>query len=346
MKRFLSLILCMLILSTACAYADVYPLDEVLPSIAYFTDEELGTLIETALAEQATRDAARAAEEAAAKAEEEAAMLEEEEYIERPTVERGSKGDEAKRVQEKLIELGFLAGVADGDFGKKSEAAVLLFQKANGLEETGIADSMTQHIMYSARVINKEAYDNMPIATGDGWEILKDYYYSTRYYNYYIFILKNTSGYNADISANICFYDADNNLVGVANGSKDACENNQVTCWMFENDDLAFDHVTVDITMSEETYYKDGGQSCIELTANIVGKKAIVSAKNNGSEAVKFVEYRALFIDSNGEVVGYDWGYFTDDDNELKPGATEMREVSTSKTFTDVKLYALGRIDK
>lgn len=346
MKRFLALILCMLILSTSYAYADVYPLVEILPSIAYLTDEELATLIQNAEEEQGRRDAARAEEEAAAKAEAEAAMLEEEEYIERPTVERGSKGDEAKRVQEKLIELGFLAGIADGDFGKKSEAAVVLFQKANGLEETGIADSMTQHVMYSARVINKEAYDNLPIATGDGWEIIKEYYYSTKWDNYYIFILKNTSGYNAEITVNICFYDADNNLIGVSKSSEVACENNQLTYWSFTNDDVPFDHVTVDIAMSEDTYYNDGGQSCIEVTSNVVGKKAIISAKNNGSDAVEFVEYHVLFLDDNGQVVATDWGYLSDDDSEIKPGATEMREASTSKSFSDVRVYAHGRIDK
>lgn len=345
MKRLFSLVL-ILILTASFAYADQYTAEEMLPSIPLFTDEELAMVIEAATAEQNARSAALAEEEAAAEVEEQEAIFEEEEYIERPTVQRGDKGDEAKRVQEKLIELGFLLGTADGDFGKKSEAAVKLFQKANGIEETGIADGMTQHIMYSARVINKEAYDNMPIATGDGWEIIKEYYYSTKWDNYYIFLLKNTSGYNAEISVNIYFYDADNNMVGVANGSERACENNQITYWVFSNDEIAFDHVTLDITISEDTYYKDGGQSCIELTTNIVGKKAIIAAKNNGKDIVEFVQYNVLFLDENGQVVATDWGYITDDDSELKPGATEMREASTSKAFSEVKVFVHGRIDK
>lgn len=345
MKRLFLLIL-ILMLAFSSAYADQYTLDEILPSIPSFSDEELVMLIEAVTSEQNTRNAALIAEEAAAKAAEQEALLEEEEYIERPTVQRGDKGDEAKAVQERLIELGFLSGVADGDFGKKSEAAVMLFQKANGLEETGIADSMTQHIMYSSRVIDKEAYDNMPIATGDGWEIIKEYYYSTKWDNYYIFTLKNTSGYNAEISVSIYFYDADNNLVGVANGSEYACENNQITYWMFGNDEIAFDHVSLDITLSEDTYYKDGGQSCIEVTTSIVGKKVIIAAKNNGNEAVEFVEYHVLFLDGNGQVVATDWGYLTDDDSEIKPGATEMREASTSKQFSEVQVFTHGRIDR
>lgn len=343
MKRLFALIL-ILILSASVAYADQYTAEEILPSIAYFTDEELAMIIEVATTEQSARNAARIEKEEAAKAAEQEELLEEEEYIERPTVQRGDKGDEAKAVQEKLIELGFLAGAADGDFGKKSEAAVKLFQKANGLEETGIADSMTQHVMYSSRAIDKEAYDNMPIASGDGWEIVKEYYYNTKWDNYYIFLLKNTSGYTADISVNAYFYDADNNLVGVANSSEYACEDGYLSYWSFSNDDIAFDHVDVEITMEEDTYYK-GGQSSIEVSTNIVGKKVIISAKNIGTQTVEFVEYHVLFFNENGEIVTTGWGYLTDDDSEIKPGATEMREENAYESFADVRVIVSGRID-
>lgn len=344
MKHLVVLVL-ILALTASVAFADQYTAEEILPSISSFTDEELVMVIEAATIEQNARNAARAEEEAAAIAAEQEALLEEEEYIERPTVQRGDKGDEAKAVQEKLIELGFLVGTADGDFGKKSEAAVKLFQKANGLEETGVADSMTQHIMYSARVINKEAYDNMPIATGDGWEIIKEYYYSTSYDNYYIFLLKNTSGYMARIGVNAYFYDADNNLVGVADSTEYACENDCITYWSFSNDEMDFDHVTLDITMTENTRYKNGGQSNIELSTNVLGKKVILAAKNTGSEAIEYAEYHILYLDENGKVIGTDWGYITDDDSEIKPGATEMREESSYDKFSDLKVILHGQID-
>lgn len=65
------------------------------------------------------------------------------------SVSKGSKGDAAMRVQQMLIDFGYLAGTADGDFGKKSEDAVKAFQAANGLEETGVADPMLQMLMTS-----------------------------------------------------------------------------------------------------------------------------------------------------------------------------------------------------
>lgn len=52
----------------------------------------------------------------------------------------GSKGESVKLMQEKLIDLGYLAGDADGIFGKQTEIAVMLFQERNDLEVTGVAD--------------------------------------------------------------------------------------------------------------------------------------------------------------------------------------------------------------
>lgn len=344
MKRLASIALVLvLMLSAAVAHADIYTAEEILPSITHFTDEELVQVMKAIVAEQNARSAAKAEEEAAAFQ----AKLEEEEYIERPTVQRGDKGDEAKAVQERLIELGFLAGVADGDFGKKSEAAVMLFQKANGLEETGIADSITRHVMLSAGVVDKEAYDNRPIAVGDGWEILKEWRYTAEYinYNYYAFTLKNTSGYTAEIGVSAKFYDADDNLVGVADKTQNACEDGYVTYWAFSNDDIDFDHVELKIRMSKDKYY-EGAQSALQIETSVVGDKVIISATNTGDKPVRFAEYNALFLDENGEIVYTNWGYIGDDDTEIKPGATEMEEANAwGADFAEAQVYVLGRID-
>ena len=63
----------------------------------------------------------------------------------RPTVRKGSTGDDVKYVQERLIELGYdLAPYgADGKFGNKTLAAVKAFQKANGLTADGVVGPLT-----------------------------------------------------------------------------------------------------------------------------------------------------------------------------------------------------------
>lgn len=55
----------------------------------------------------------------------------------------GDKNNTVKEIQEMLIRLTYLGGNADGDFGKKTEAAVIAFQRDNGMEQNGI---ITQEI--------------------------------------------------------------------------------------------------------------------------------------------------------------------------------------------------------
>ena len=52
-------------------------------------------------------------------------------------------------MQNRLIELGYLDDAADGTYGENTQVAVREFQKANGLEATGIADPETQQKVYS-----------------------------------------------------------------------------------------------------------------------------------------------------------------------------------------------------
>jgi len=59
------------------------------------------------------------------------------------TYKLGSKGDEVRRIQEKLKALGIYRGPLDGDFGGGTEAAVKLFQQREGLEVDGIVGPIT-----------------------------------------------------------------------------------------------------------------------------------------------------------------------------------------------------------
>ena len=55
----------------------------------------------------------------------------------------GASGEEVARVQQRLIELGYLEGDADGKYGEKTAAAVRSFQEAHGMSATGEADDAT-----------------------------------------------------------------------------------------------------------------------------------------------------------------------------------------------------------
>ena len=65
------------------------------------------------------------------------------------TLEFGSEGEEVKKLQQKLQDLGYLAGSVDGKFGVGTEAAVIAFQRSNNLTADGKAGTATQNKLYS-----------------------------------------------------------------------------------------------------------------------------------------------------------------------------------------------------
>lgn len=77
----------------------------------------------------------------------------------------GSKGDDVKKLQERLIELGYLKGTADGEFGQKTKAAVIKYQKENDLKETGIADVDFLRSIHSPK-LPKSIRDNIQMIDG------------------------------------------------------------------------------------------------------------------------------------------------------------------------------------
>ena len=62
----------------------------------------------------------------------------------------GDTGAEIRKMQQRLKELGYLTGSADGDFGSATEAAVRAFQARNGLTVDGKAGSATLNKLYSS----------------------------------------------------------------------------------------------------------------------------------------------------------------------------------------------------
>lgn len=60
-----------------------------------------------------------------------------------PMLRTGSRGDAVRKLQELLNAKGYTCGSVDGIFGSKTYAAVLAFQKTNGLAADGIVGSLT-----------------------------------------------------------------------------------------------------------------------------------------------------------------------------------------------------------
>lgn len=75
-----------------------------------------------------------------------------EKEVEEETPDSFAKGDyheKIKDIQERLSSLGYYEGTADGSFGSGTEEAVKNFQGANGITQTGVADSFTLEMLFS-----------------------------------------------------------------------------------------------------------------------------------------------------------------------------------------------------
>ncbi len=65
-------------------------------------------------------------------------------------IELNDRGASVRQMQERLIELGYLTGEADGAFGRQTYRALRAFQAANGLTVDGVAGQRTQTILYES----------------------------------------------------------------------------------------------------------------------------------------------------------------------------------------------------
>lgn len=95
----------------------------------------------------------------------------------RSTVRYGSKGNDAKLVQQRLIDLKYLTGKADGQFGTQSVNALKAFQQNNKLVADGVAGSGTNAVLFSwLALAADEKATNLPTPTPapEAEEITKD----------------------------------------------------------------------------------------------------------------------------------------------------------------------------
>ena len=82
------------------------------------------------------------------------------EHVENWTdIGRGSSGEQARKVQESLIDLSYLTGEADGVYGGMTAEALAQFQTASGLEATGTADVFTWFMLHEAAGGSPEAIE-------------------------------------------------------------------------------------------------------------------------------------------------------------------------------------------
>lgn len=153
-------------------------------------------------------------------------------------------------------------------------------------------------------------------------------------------VVENTSDYNLELRASLKTYDSAGNLLAAKDATHNAVGQGTTTAYSFMLDE-DYAKTEYELTPSVEDYY----QSVVDdltYTSNSAKNKEVVSVTNNGQIAARFVEGYALFFKGD-KLVGHAFVYFTDDDSEIKAGATITKEMQCFEDYDSFKLYFNGR---
>ncbi len=80
-------------------------------------------------------------------------------YEEKYRLKFGDQGSDVKTLQRYLKELGYFSGDNTAQFGKKTQEAVLMFQRFNGLEETGECDLTMRLMLLAGQCVSRYMAD-------------------------------------------------------------------------------------------------------------------------------------------------------------------------------------------
>ena len=169
---------------------------------------------------------------------------------------------------------------------------------------------------------------------------ITEYSYVGEYMNYGILTVRNNSEYDLSIYAAGTFHNEVGDFAGACSSSADAVESGEETILVFVTDQ-SFVNMEYELAVSVEEWY-DGAVSKLSYESAPAKNKEIVSVTNNGSEAAEYVQAHALFFKGE-ELVGYAGQYFTDKDDEIKPGATISEEMECYESYDSVKFFFTGR---
>lgn len=165
---------------------------------------------------------------------------------------------------------------------------------------------------------------------------------SIGWYTRHFVVITNVSDTTIDVATSSLAYDAAGNLIGAADATFDAlgagCTS--VIYEAFEVESV-IDHFDTTINATASRYYESVIQD-LTYTESVLSNGAVYQVTNNGSAAAEFVEGYALFFKGD-QLVGYESTYFTDDDSEIKPGATITKQLTAYDSFDSVQFYLTGR---
>lgn len=153
-------------------------------------------------------------------------------------------------------------------------------------------------------------------------------------------VVENTSDFTLDIRAALKTYDSSNNMLAAKDYSEYAIGKGAKTIFSFCLDE-DYAKTEYELTPSLDTAYESVVQD-LTYTSTPAKNKEVLSVTNASDQAADFVEAHVLFFKGN-TLIKHSTAYFTDDDSELKAGATITKEMPCYDEYDSYQVYFTGR---
>ena len=162
------------------------------------------------------------------------------------------------------------------------------------------------------------------------------------WYTRHFMIIKNNSDHDIDVSTQSFIYDKDDEMIGFGESSYEALGPDCTTV-VYESVELEDEvaYYECSISAKNSKYYRSAIQY-LSYEKNDIKGGAVFKVTNNGDEAIPYLQgYVLFFLDD--ELVDYDYEYFMDDDDELKPGDTVTKQIKSYEDFDRIEMYFNGQ---
>lgn len=171
------------------------------------------------------------------------------------------------------------------------------------------------------------------------------YFYESTFSTQCYVVVKNNSQATVEIGCNATALDASGSVLGAGRGSIDVLGPDEESIMpVYFSDVSNVEQIEYQLNFSPARYYQPVvGNLVLQQTIN--NNNLTVSVTNNGSINAQFVEAYALFFDADDNLVYTDYTYVTDNDSEIKPGASISAQLDCRESFDHVLCFLAGRSD-
>ena len=164
------------------------------------------------------------------------------------------------------------------------------------------------------------------------YKVLKEYEWNVYDYHYLALVVRNTSGADKAVRAQVLFYDDTDKLIGACDLEQSVCGNENIAfLWCCCETVYARYEYTIEL---KDSYCKDSTSSIV-IDSTINPRNAILMIKNISEVTPNALIYYCLFFDSNDQIIEV-YNRYAD---SPAPGKSKFDEIKVYEDFERIEVY-------